>query len=87
MNRAARTGLAVSVVSAVLFSGFFFAAHADHDCRGEDCSLCLLARGRPEPPCAWPSREAPAFPSLRQSFLPTRSFTRFRQVRYGSKYE
>ncbi|MDR2375005.1 MAG: hypothetical protein LBD96_01050 [Treponema sp.] len=46
MNRAARTGLVLCccVVSTLLFSGFFIASHADHDCLGEECPLCLLAQ-------------------------------------------
>lgn len=32
--------LAVSVLFAMLYSALFIAAHADHDCDGEDCPIC-----------------------------------------------
>jgi hypothetical protein len=61
VNHAARTGLVLGVCCVVLFSGFFIVSHADHDCRGDDCPLCLLARGVPH--CARPPRGAQAFPA------------------------
>ncbi|MCR5649665.1 MAG: hypothetical protein K6F86_00615 [Lachnospiraceae bacterium] len=32
--------MAVMMLVVVLFSSFFIAAHADHDCTGEDCPIC-----------------------------------------------
>lgn len=32
--------MAFMVLAVVLFSPFFIAAHADHDCTGEDCPIC-----------------------------------------------
>jgi hypothetical protein len=46
-----RTGFWISlalctcVVTASLFSESFIAAHADHDCRGEGCPVCLQIQG------------------------------------------
>lgn len=32
--------MAVMMLVVMLFSSFFIAAHADHDCTGEDCPIC-----------------------------------------------
>ena len=32
--------LAVAVLFVMLYSALFIAAHADHDCDGEDCPIC-----------------------------------------------
>ncbi len=33
--------MALMMLLVLLFSSFFIAAHADHDCTGEDCPICL----------------------------------------------
>ncbi len=33
--------MAVMMLLMMLFSSFFLAAHADHDCTGEDCPICV----------------------------------------------
>ena len=32
--------MAVMMLIVVLFSSFYIAAHADHECTGEDCPIC-----------------------------------------------
>ncbi len=32
--------MAAMMLVVMLFSSFFIAAHADHDCTGEDCPIC-----------------------------------------------
>lgn len=34
--------IATVMLMAVVFSAFFIAAHADHDCAGEDCPICAV---------------------------------------------
>lgn len=42
--RIAAGALCVMLLVAVLFSAFYIAAEADHDCCGEDCRICVCLR-------------------------------------------
>ena len=50
MKRYSKTGrikvttgiIAVMMLLVVLFSTFFIASHADHDCTGKDCPICAF---------------------------------------------
>ena len=43
-RRIAAGFLGLLILAAVLFSVFYIAAEADHDCTGEDCPVCLCIR-------------------------------------------
>ncbi len=36
--------LALALLAVVLFSAFYLAAEAEHDCAGEDCPICACIR-------------------------------------------
>ncbi len=42
--RIAAGALCALLAAALLFSAFFAAAEADHDCSGEDCPVCACVR-------------------------------------------
>ena len=44
LKRIAAGFLGLLVLAAVLFSAFYIAVEADHDCAGEDCPVCLCIR-------------------------------------------
>ena len=41
-NRVSAALLACALVCIVLFSVFFIALEAEHDCAGEDCAICVV---------------------------------------------
>ncbi len=43
-KRLAAGSLGLLLLALVLFSSFYIAAEADHDCAGEDCAICLCIR-------------------------------------------
>ena len=43
-RRIAAGFLSLLILAAVLFSAVFIAAEADHDCAGENCSVCVCIR-------------------------------------------
>ena len=41
-KRIVSVGMIALILAVMLFSAFFIAAEADHDCTGEDCPICAI---------------------------------------------